>query len=546
LSPVRRLEGKDDTLKKVEVNTCITANGKVMCAFPGSETMACLTLGLCGNPGGPVPLPERGVCLTTEEEERQMGSSRESDGFVVPMKAGNAVGGKEATHGTRCEETLAAHSSGETVATKLRRIAEKARKEPSFKFTSLYHLMDEELLRECFQRLRKDAAAGIDNVTKEMYAENLDANISKLAERLHRMAYIPQPVRRKYIPKAGSDKQRPLGIPCFEDKLVQAGMVRILEAVFEQDFIEDSYGFRPGRSCHVALKALSETVEGKPIHHIVEADIKGFFDNLEQEWLMKFLEHRIGDKRIQRMVKRFLKAGVAEDGAITVTDEGTPQGGVISPILANIYLHYALDLWFEKVYRKKCAGHARIIRYADDFVACFQYKMDAERFRRELGIRLGKFGLEVEPTKTKVMEFGKFAVRNAKARGERPATFDFLGFTHYCGRSQNGKWFRMKRKTSKKRFTAKVKVFKAWLKKARTLKSVELWETAKAKLRGHYSYYGVTDNAEGISRFAEKVKQLLFKWLNRRGKRGCLNWAKFNQMLERFPLPEPRVKVSMF
>lgn len=445
-----------------------------------------------------------------------------------------------------CEETPAALRSGEPVATKLHRIAEKARKEPLFKFTSLYHLMNEELLRECFQRLRKDVAAGIDDVTKEMYAENLDANLTNLIERLHRMAYIPQPVRRKYIPKPGSAKQRPLGIPCFEDKLVQAGLVRILEAVYEQDFIEDSYGFRPGRSCHKALRALSGTVEGQPVNHVAEADIKGFFDNVNQEWLMKFLAHRIGDKRIQRMVKRFLKAGVAEDGSITVSDEGTPQGGVISPLLANIYLHYALDLWFEKVYRKKCPGYARMIRYADDFVVCFQYKTDAERFGRELRMRLGKFGLEVEPAKTKVMEFGRFAVQNAKARGERPATFDFLGFTHYCGTRRDGTGFRMKRTTTRKRFTAKVKAFKEWLKKARTLKTKELWATAQAKLRGHYAYYGVTDNMSGIKRFAAEAEKLLFKWLNRRGKRGCLNWERFSGMLERFPLPQPRIKVSMF
>jgi group II intron reverse transcriptase/maturase len=287
-------------------------------------------------------------------------------------------------------------------------------------------------------------------------------------------------------------------------------------------------------------------VEGKPVNHIVEADIKGFFDNVNQEWLMKFVEHRIGDKRIQRMVKRFLKAGVYEDGAITVKDEGTPQGGVISPLLANIYLHYALDLWFEKVIRPKCTGFARMIRYADDFVVCFQYEQDALNFYRELGNRLGKFGLEVEPTKTRVVKFGRFAVQNAKAKGARPETFDFLGLTHYCGTRRDGKGFRMKRKTARKKFTVKVKAFKDWLKSARTMKTADLWETVKAKLRGHYAYYGVTDNLPGIKRFGAEVEKLLMKWLNRRGKRDSLNWEKLKRMLTRFPLPEPRIKVKMF
>ncbi|MCI5183917.1 MAG: hypothetical protein D3921_15595, partial [Candidatus Electrothrix sp. AW1] len=236
----------------------------------------------------------------------------------------------------RCEETSAVLGSGEPVTTKLHRIAEKARNEPGFKFTSLYHLMNEELLRGCFQRLRNDAAAGIDKMTKDMYAENLDTNLKDLIDRLHRMSYIPQPVRRKYIPKPGSTKQRPLGIPCFEDKLVQAGLVQIMEAVYEQDFIENSYGFRPSRSCHDALRVLSGAVENNPTNHIVEADIKGFFDNVNQEWLMKFLAHRIGDKRILRMVQRFLRAGVSEDGSVTFSDKGTPPCGV--PLSLNVTL----------------------------------------------------------------------------------------------------------------------------------------------------------------------------------------------------------------
>ena len=326
----------------------------------------------------------------------------------------------------RCEETSAVHGNGESVATKLQRIAEKARQKPSFKFTNLFYLMNDELLRGCFQRLRKDAAAGIDGVTKEEYAKNLDTNLANLLERLHRMAYIPQPVRRVYIPKPGSDKLRPLGVTCLEDKLVQSGIVRLLEAVHEQDFIGYSYGFRPNRSCHQALRTLNATVEKGRINVIAEADIKGFYNNMDQNWIMKFLGHRIGDKLILRMVKRFLKAGIMEEGKLLASDEGTPQGGSISPILSNIYLHYVLDIWFEKVFRKSCTGVARLIRFADDFVVCFQRGEDADRFCVELGERLGKFNLEVEPTKTKVLEFGRFAAKRAAVKGEKPWIFDKL------------------------------------------------------------------------------------------------------------------------
>ena len=282
-----------------------------------------------------------------------------------------------------CEETPVARRSDEPVATKLHRIAEKARQEPSFRFTNLYYLMNEELLRGCFQGLKENAAAGIDNVTKEEYAENLDTNLANLLVRLHKMAYIPKPVRRTYIPKPGSDKRRPLGITCVEDKLVEAGLARILEAVYEQDFIEDSYGFRPGRSCHQALRALNLTVEKGMVNYIVEADIKNFFNSMDQNWIMKFLDHRIGDKLVLRMIKRFLKAGVVENGEKIDSDEGCPQGGVISPILSNTYLHYTLDLWFEKVFRKSCTGSARLIRFADDCVPRTHRRM---RFPGKCGV----------------------------------------------------------------------------------------------------------------------------------------------------------------
>ena len=434
----------------------------------------------------------------------------------------------------------------EMVATKLQRIAEKARSDSGCRFTSLFHLMNMEMLRECFRGLRKDAAAGIDKVTKGEYAENLEENLTILVEKLHRMSYIPQPVRRVHIPKAGSNKKRPLGIPAIEDKLVQAGLTRILTAIYEQEFIGDSYGFRPGRSCHDALRAVSDEVEGGRIHYIVDADIKGFFDNVDHEWLMQFLDHRIADKRVLRYVKRFLKAGIMEDGAVSSSDRGTPQGGLISPILANIYLHYSLDLWFTRVFQKTCNGQSRIIRYADDFVVCFQCKEDATLFRRELDVRLAKFGLEISPEKTKIIEFGPFAQNKAKRGGGKAATFDFLGFTHYCGRSRNGRYFRMKRITSRKKFTAKIRMFKDWLKANRVLPTRELMDKVASKLRGHFAYYGVTDNSKGISRFYHEIRRLLFKWLNRRGKRGCMNWEKFEIFLKKFPLPCPRITVNLF
>jgi group II intron reverse transcriptase/maturase len=404
----------------------------------------------------------------------------------------------------------------------------------------------EELLLGCFEGLRSNAASGIDGVTKEHYAEGLEENLRDLVGRLHRMAYIPQPVERVYIAKPGSDKKRPLGIPALEDKLVQAGLVRILQAIYEQDFIEDSYGFRPGRGCHDALRALSQTVEGGMIHHIVEADIRGFFDNVDQDRLMAFLAHRIADKRILRYIKRFLKAGIQEDGNYRASERGTPQGGVVSPLLANIYLHYTLDLWFTRKFRKSCDGLAILIRYADDFVVCFQREADAKRFRIEMEARLNQFGLEIAPEKTQSIEFGPYARQHAKARGVRASTFDFLGFTHYCSRTRNGKRFRMKRKTISKRLTAKLKGYKEWLKKNRTLTTPEILRLTGAKLRGHYGYYGVTDNSKGIGAYYYAVRGLLYKWLNRRGKKGCYNWDKFAMLLARYPLPSPRIKVNLF
>ena len=415
-------------------------------------------------------------------------------------------------------------------------------------FNNLYSLLTVELLGACFEGLRGDAASGIDEVTKEQYAEHLEANLADLEARLHRMAYRPQAVRRVYIPKPGSDKRRPLGIPALEDKLVQAALVRILECVYEADFEAFSYGFRPGRSCHDALGDLHRTAESGWVHWVVEADIQRFFDTVDHAWLLKFLGHRIADRRVVRLVTRFLKAGVLEDGVVRATQEGTPQGGVISPLLANVYLHYALDLWFARVETKRCEGRARLIRYADDFVACFESEADARRYREDLEARLAQFGLAVEPTKTKVLAFGPSAAYRARKAGRgKPETFDFLGFTHYCGRSRNGRRFRVKRRTARKKYRAKLKALKEWLRRCRAVYPTrELWQLFGQKLEGHFRYYGVTDNYRALVRFAHAAERLLFQWLNRRGGKKHLTWACFARLKQLFPFPRPRIHVDLY
>lgn len=291
---------------------------------------------------------------------------------------------------------------------------------------------------------------------------------------------------------------------------------------------------------------VTQTIERRPVHYIVEADIKSFFDAVDRTWLHRFLCHRIADPRVLRLIGRFLKAGVLEAGAVQVQERGTIQGGVISPLMGNVYLHYALDLWFERVFKKSCRGMARIVRYGDDYLACFQYQADAVRFETAMTERLARFGLETEPTKTKTFAFGRFAVQHAAQRGERPKTFEFLGFTHYCSKTRDGKRFRVGRKTSAKKFRAKLAAINVWLKRVRTKPTGWIWSHATAILRGHFAYYGVSGNSQALRRFLLEVKKLLFKWLNRRGKRGTLDWDRFQRMLKRYPLPRPRITVMMY
>ncbi|WP_100009893.1 group II intron reverse transcriptase/maturase [Lentibacillus sediminis] len=430
--------------------------------------------------------------------------------------------------------------------TKLKRITELAKIKPDMVFTSLAHLLNEKNLKQCHHELPKGKATGVHGVTKEDYEFHLDENVKGLVERLKKMAYRPVPVKRTYIDKAGSKKKRPLGIPDHEDKIVQRGVTKILNAIYENDFLDSSFGFRPNRNCHDALKILNVYTEKRPTNYVVDADIKGFFDNVDHEWMMMFLKHRINDPKLLRIIARFLKGGYMEEGKYFDTDRGTPQGGIISPVLANVYLHYVLDLWFEKVVRKQCRGQAYIVRYADDFVCCFQYKDDAEAFYSALIKRLQKFQLEVAEEKTKIIPFGRFADRDSKRNGQnKPETFDFLGFTHYCGKSKKGK-FRMKRKTSRKKVNAKLKKHKQWLKTHRTMDIKNIMARLDLSLKGYYNYYCITDNIQAVEDFVDQIQRLLFKWMNRRSQRKSFSWEKFNLFLKKYPLPRPRIKVNIY
>lgn len=429
--------------------------------------------------------------------------------------------------------------------TKLDRIAEIAKRRPNERFTSLAHLLDEEMLRKCHKEINGNKATGIDRVTKGEYEQELDSNIKDLVAKLKRRAYRPQPARRVNIPKPGTDKTRPLGILAYEDKIVQRGMAKVLNAIYEQYFLDFSYGFRPNRSCHDALKRLNIIIECRKTNYIVDADIKGFFDNVDHEWMMKFISHRIADPRFQQLIRKTLKAGYMEENIIHETEGGTTQGGLISPILANLYLHYVLDLWFDKVVKPRCRGEAYMVRYADDFVCCFQHEYDANRFYNALQNRLEKFNLSIAVEKTKIINFGRFAEEKCAKQGKKkPDTFDFLGFTHYCSKSRQGK-FRVKRRTSRKKYKAALLNMKEWIRNNRITPIKTLIKELNVKLRGHYQYYGITDNSR-ISNFYNDTIRLLYKWLNRRSQRRSFGWDKYNLFLKRHEILKPKVYVSIY
>lgn len=429
--------------------------------------------------------------------------------------------------------------------TKLNLISEFVKRDEKCRLDTLAHLLSEENLGQCFGMLKKGKAAGIDGLSVEEYGQNRESNLKDLVRRMKAQSYHPQPVRRTYIAKANG-KLRPLGIPAVEDKIVQRGIARVLEAIYEVDFLDCSYGFRPHRSCHQALKRLNQIIMTQPINHIIDADIKGFFDCVDHEWLMKFLGVRINDPNFLRLIKRFLKNGYMEEGKLHPSEEGTPQGGVVSPILANVYLHYALDLWIEKIVKLECRGAVEIVRYADDFVICVQYKDEAIKILRALKERLAKFNLELAEDKTRLIEFGRFAKQNAEAKDHRAATFNFLGFTHFIDKTRKG-GFKLGRTTDRKKLRFKLKEMNEWLKASRNMFSItDIWKTLRTKLRGHFQYYGVSGNYGALQKFESETKRMILKWLNRRSQKRSFTWASFIVYLERHPLPTAKIHHNFY
>jgi len=415
--------------------------------------------------------------------------------------------------------------------TVLRAISTKASRNKAHRFQNLYQHLNEALLHRAWRKLNKQGAAGVDKETVAQYGKALDHNIRRLVERLKRGEYRSRLIRRKYIPK-GNGKERPLGIPVVEDRLLQGAVRLLLEAIYENDFHSTSYGYRPSKGANDATGDLTYELQFGRYGYVVEADIKGFFDNIDHGWLLRMLEQRIDDKPFLGLIDTWLKAGILErDGTVYHPHTGTPQGGVISPILANIYLHYALDLWFEKVVKPYCQGQAHIVRYADDFVCCFQYRQEAEAFYRALPRRLNKFGLAVAPEKTCIHRFSRF-------RPGRKRRFTFLGFEFYWEADSKGTP-RVWRRTARKKLRGSIKACKEWLKVNRHKRLPKLLRILNRKVRGHYNYFRVVGNSRALWTFYREVVKLLYKWLNRRSQRRSLTWPKLKRALERFAFPRP-------
>jgi group II intron reverse transcriptase/maturase len=469
-----------------------------------------------------------------------------SDSSIVPGKPPNKAGaaevveGRELAKGNRLERNTSRTQSRTGVPKALERIREAAVRDKKQRFTALFHhVYDVGRLREAYYALKRKAAPGLDGETWHRYGKNLELNLHLLSERLKRGAYRVNPVVRAYIPKTDG-RQRPIGIPTLEDKIVQRAMVEVLNAIYETEFLGFSYGFRPKRSQHQALDALSVAILKRKVRYVLDADIRGFFDNLDHGWLMKFIEHRIADRRIVRLIRKWLKAGVVEQGKRVCSEIGTVQGGSISPLLANIYLHYVLDLWAQFWRVRRANGDVIIVRWADDFIVGFQYRTDAERLLRELRERFGKFGLELHSEKTCLIEFGRFVAENRAERGQgKPETFNFLGFTHICGKTRNGR-FTVLRRTARKKWQMKLKDVYSELQHRMHDPVPEQGAYLRSVVGGHIRYYGVPGNGPSIAAFRKEICLRWAKVLKRRSQKHNLIWDRMQRLINKW-IPLPRI-----
>jgi RNA-directed DNA polymerase len=469
---------------------------------------------------------------------------------ILPMKVENCRAPERGGHrihwregGSRCTNLLKGditrHRARTNMVTDINRIAELAKEDPKRQFSSIAHLITAEKLEAAFRSLRKDASAGIDGVTYEQYEANVEENVRQLHQRLKDGKYRAQPLRRVYIPKEDG-KQRPISIPALEDKLVQKVVVDLLNAIYEQDFLNCSYGFRPGRGQHQALDEVGRVLCTRPIGWVLEIDIRAYFDSIVRPTLIEMIERRVNDGSVLRLIQKWIRVGAIDGGKLLVSETGTGQGQPISPLLANIYLHDALDQWFEEVVKPRLKGEAYEIRFADDAILCFQHKEDAEKVLSVLPKRFEKYGLTLHPEKTRLIEFGRDAARNARRQGKKPATFDFLGLTHICARSRKGK-FTVHVKTVAKRLRRGLKAISDWCKEHRHEPVAEQQKTLNAKLRGHYQYYGRPTNYHSLWQFYRRIRCVWREWLSRRTRGRPLTWQRFAEILRQYPLLRPRI-----
>ncbi len=461
----------------------------------------------------------------------------------LPNKAGQpaaeAVERRAGTKGNTGQQSTRRAQIRESVSQALERVRNAARQRKKEKFTALLHHIGVETLEVAFYALKRKAAPGVDGVTWQEYEADLERRLIDLHGRIHRGAYRPQPSRRTYIPKADG-RQRPLAIAALEDKIVQGATVMVLNAIYEEEFLGFSYGFRPRRGAHDALDALAVGIDKRKVNYILDADIRSFFDSVSQDWLARFVEHRVGDKRIIRLIQKWLKAGILEDGTVTVSERGTGQGSVISPLLANIYLHYVFDLWAERWRRREATGDMIIVRYADDLVLGFQHENDARRFLDAMRARFEEFALSLHPDKTRLIEFGRFAAAGREKRGlGKPETFDFLGFTHICGCSRRGS-FQLKRKSRRGRVRAKLKEIKGELRRRMHLPIPEQGSWLAQIIRGFFAYHAVPTNSAALSKFRHQIIRLWLRTLRRRSQKDRTPWSRMVKLANDF-LPKPEI-----